>query len=58
MTIQLDEQTCGTDFSAVNDAKTRAAVSSSGRRVTGVTGIKCARHTFVERVADLQKGER
>jgi hypothetical protein len=44
----------------VNDANSRAGgtTSVSGRRVTGVAGIKCARHAFVERMADLQKGER
>jgi hypothetical protein len=58
--MQADEETCGNEFHAVNNAKSRASTNSSkfGRQVTGVTGIKCARHCFVERVADLHKGER
>jgi hypothetical protein len=31
---------------------------TSGRRVTGVGGAKCARHAFVVKVGDLQKGEK
>jgi hypothetical protein len=52
--------TCGTEFHAINDAKGRSSSDGvvSGRKVTGVGGIKCARHAFVERVVDLQKGER
>jgi hypothetical protein len=44
----------------VNNANSRGSASTNitGRRVTGVAGIKCARHAFVERMADLQKGER
>jgi hypothetical protein len=60
LTQQVNAPTCGTDFHAVADAKSRAGADTvqSGRKVTGVAGMKCARHAFVERVADLQKGER
>jgi hypothetical protein len=57
---QIDVPTCGTDFHAVTDAKKRASSDTniSGCKVTGVAGLKCARHGFVERTDDLQKGER
>lgn len=54
--LQEDVPTCGTEFHAVEDALRRT--TGLGRKVTGVVGIKCARHAFVMRVADLQKGER
>jgi hypothetical protein len=52
--------TCGSEFHAVNDAKLKAALreTTGTRRVSGVAGIKCARHAMVERVDDLHVGER
>jgi hypothetical protein len=60
LSIQEPVPSCGTQFHTVNDAKSRAAATTNitGRHITGVAGIKCARHAFVERVGDLQKGER
>lgn len=60
MYAQEEVHTCGTNFDAVESGKTRmpGAKARIRRQVTGVTGIKCARHAIVEKVCDLHNGER
>jgi hypothetical protein len=48
--------TCGTEFHAVNAANTRGG--REGLSVSGIGGVKCGRHNFILRMADLQRGER
>jgi hypothetical protein len=60
--VQEPVRSCGAKFNAVSEDRekeqTIVPIPVSKRRVTGVAGIKCARHAIVERVCDLHFGER
>ncbi|EMD30796.1 hypothetical protein CERSUDRAFT_60828, partial [Gelatoporia subvermispora B] len=49
---------CSSEFNVIKQAYSKG--SNSGLSVTGVVGVKCARHAFIlpNGIADLQRGER